>query len=480
MKLRSIYVWAAFAFLLFALAGLAYLGTFTRFHADDFCMAADATHIGLVGMLPKWYATWSGRFMFILFSGLFGLGGPGFAGWLPALAEAAWLASLSWAVLPLFKRAGWPYPKRLSVVTGALGLLVLLSSTPNLFQSFFWEAGLITYSLPLIGLTFNCGLILRAWLQPAKTWGSAIGVFLLALVCGGFNEAFIALQVALFALVLCAGLIFGDRSRRRSQLPVLGAALAGGLLAMAIVIAAPGNQVRQGAVGDQPGLVRIVTFSIRNAAFIFGKFFIKTPFWAFLSLSLPFLAGWLFHPAGQDASHLQSSLKWWRQGWLRWLVTVGLTAFVLVTAACAPVVFALNAYPDDRTIIIPQFVITCAVISASALLGTGLRGNKIIPDPRERPAVGRAIRAGMALILLAGVGYATWLTASQSPDFQAYARAWDQRAAVIQQAAAAGEADVTVAGLSARFGLADLNESPDNWVNRCMAYYYDIRNLIGR
>ena len=48
------------------------------------------------------------------------------------------------------------------------------------------------------------------------------------------------------------------------------------------------------------------------------------------------------------------------------------------------------------------------------------------------------------------------------------------------QAVDAGQQDVTVVGLNARFGIADLNESPDNWVNRCMASYYDIRNLRGR
>ncbi len=207
MKLRPVYLWGAAALLLIALAGLAYLGTFTRFHADDFCIAADATQMGLVKMLPKWYATWTGRFSYILTSGLFSLAGPGWAGWLPALAEAVWLAGLSWAILPLVRRTGWPNPKLLSLIAAALGLVGLLSSIPNLFQSFYWHDGLANYSLALIGLTFNGGIILRAWLNPAKTWLPAIAVFLLALFCGGFNEAFVATQVALFALAFCAALI---------------------------------------------------------------------------------------------------------------------------------------------------------------------------------------------------------------------------------------------------------------------------------
>jgi hypothetical protein len=480
MKIRSAYLWITIGFLILALAGIAYLGTFTRFHADDFCMATDAAQIGLTGMLAKWYTTWTGRYMFILSTGFMGLGGPGFAGWLPALAETLWLAGISWAILPLIRRANWPHPKLLSVAIGALGLVVLLSSTPNLFQSFYWQDGLGNYTLPLIGLTFSCGLILRVWLQPTGTWGPAMGVFVLSFLSGGFTEAYSALQVALFAIGLGGLILLRNRRRWRSLLTVLTAALAGGVLAMLIVVIAPGNQVRQGLVGTHTDLVRIVTFSMRNAAFIIGKYFIKTPIWAFFSLSLPFLAGWLFIPAVRQVSSRQNPFPWWRQSWFGWIVVVWLATFALVTAACAPVVYALNAYPDDRTIIIPYFVIISAVICTSALLGMGLSRHHGLPDLGEKPAIRRAVMAGMAIIILTVVSISTWQTVSQAPDYQAYAQAWDLRAKGIQDAAVNGESDLTVVGLNARFGVADLDVSPDYWVNRCMANYYHLNNISGK
>ena len=67
----------------------------------------------------------------------------------------------------------------------------------------------------------------------------------------------------------------------------LAAALAGGLLAMLIVVIAPGNQVRQGLVGTQADLVaNRYFFNAGMRRFIFGKYFLNTPFWAFLSLEL--------------------------------------------------------------------------------------------------------------------------------------------------------------------------------------------------
>ena len=95
MKLRPVYVWIPVLALFVALAVIAYLGTFTRFYADDFCMAGDALRSGLSEMLTAHYNHWTGRFMFILTTGLFGLGGPNLAKWLPTLIGLIWLLGLS-------------------------------------------------------------------------------------------------------------------------------------------------------------------------------------------------------------------------------------------------------------------------------------------------------------------------------------------------------------------------------------------------
>ena len=180
-------------FLILALAGIAYLGTFTRFHGDDFCMATDAAQIGLTGMLAKWYTTWTGRYMFIVGTGFLSLGGPGFCR-LAACPSRSRLAG--WHKLgdlppdPAGKLApsqttiGHPWrawPGRVVVFRTQPVPIVLLAG---------WSSQITLY--PLIGLTFSCGLILRAWLQPKRTWGSAMGVFVLSFVSGGFTESYSA------------------------------------------------------------------------------------------------------------------------------------------------------------------------------------------------------------------------------------------------------------------------------------------------
>ncbi len=278
MRRQQIFLWAIVFILSLALAGIAYLGTFTRFLADDFCTAGSVIHLGLGGMLSQWYYNWTGRFSFIIVAGLFGLGGPKLAGWLPVFTISLWLFGSWWTLLPIIKRLNLSHPRLLGLITAGLLLLVLFCSVPNLYQSFYWQVGMVTYSLPLIVLTFSLGIILRYWLERTDLLLSCITLFILSFFGGGFDEAFSAMQVTLFTLCCLVALGMGEKVTRRRLLPVLGTALFGSLVAMVLVIIAPGNQVRLQMVGSQgvhPGLLRIITFSSRNMAFIFGKFFIK-------------------------------------------------------------------------------------------------------------------------------------------------------------------------------------------------------------
>ncbi len=481
MKTRTAYLAIAALLVFVPLAGLAYLGSFTRFYADDFCMATDAVQLGLGGMLAKWYAIWTGRFSFLLGTGLLGLGGPKFAGWLPAIVGFLWLAALGWAALPLLRRAGLPQAGWLSALAGGLVLLVVFSTTPNLFQSFFWQDGMVNYSLPLIGLTLTGGILLRTWQTGLAVWPAAFGTLLLAFVSGGFTEVFSAMQAALFVLAIAVTLLLAGRSTRLRLLPALAAALAGGLAAMAIILVAPGNEVRRQAAGYvTPGLVRIITFSLRNAAYIAGKYLIWTPLWALLSAAVPFMAGWLLSP-GSEARPAGLKLKYlWAQTWFRGTVLILLAAFGLVWAACAPVVYALNAYPDDRTIIVPQFVLVVGVVAASTLLGGGLRRLGILPDPLVKPAYRRALEAAILVALVVASASSLWKTIVLAPNYQAYTQAWDLRSAELEQARTAGQSDVIVRGLENRFGVADLSADRGFWVNSCMASYYDLKTLTGR
>jgi hypothetical protein len=486
MKLRTAPFLAAILLLCIPLAGLAYLGTFTRLHADDFCIASSMANLGLWGGMVQLYNTWAGRFMYFFTSLLASVTGSGGSAVFPALVIGLWFLVLAWAMLPLLRRAAWPNPRLLSVAASGLILLITLSTIPNIFQAIYWRDGQINYSFPMIGVTFLSGLILRVWLAPTPILlrfctGTAL---VLAFCLGGFAEAFDVMQAGTWALVLLLVLLLAGQETRRRLLPVVGATLAGSLIALVIVVIAPGNQVRGALLGEKAGLVRVITFSLRNAAFILGKLFIWNPGWALLAILVPVIGGvWLAPPAISVPAKPEGQpqgLPLRGQDWVRGVVLVPVCAFLIATAVCAPVVFMMNAYPEDRTILLPQTALVIGLVITSGLIGIGLRRLGWVPNPVERPFLNRILPGGILIVLALAAGLSLWQTAQQVPDLQKYVTQWDQRHAVLLEAHLQGQTDVTAYGLQNRSGIGDLRAEPDYWINACMAEYYGFSALRGK
>jgi hypothetical protein len=62
-RIRHLYFIVAAVFLISLLA-FAYIGQFTRYMADDYCLAANVHRLGLVGAQTNLYMTWTGRYSY--------------------------------------------------------------------------------------------------------------------------------------------------------------------------------------------------------------------------------------------------------------------------------------------------------------------------------------------------------------------------------------------------------------------------------
>ena len=364
-------------------------------------------------------------------------------------------------------------------------LLVLLSATPNLFQSAFWKDGLINYSFPLVGMSFSMGLMLRVGLGHEKerslTRYFPALLFLCAWISGGFSEIFSTTQVSFYAMLIIASFFLPQPDRRR-MLPVFLAGLLGSLAAYAIVLAAPGNQVRQGLISDRPDAVRLVTFSLRNGLVIIAKYFVYTPQWAALSILAPFLAGIHYAQQTPNSLHPQKTkttpLR--EQTWFQAAFFLPAMAFILSVAACAPVVYMLNAYPDERSIIIPLYFIVVAATVISGFLGFGIGKSGKFHIKMDSRAIRRLSLILILALVLAGSALAIFRSAAQLGNFRDYAARWDERHAQLSHMAAQGARQATAFGLENRFGISDLRAEEDYWVNRCMADFYGFYSLTGK
>jgi hypothetical protein len=466
------------------LASAAYLGVFTRFHADDFCVAGAVNTHGFWGAQEYWYQGWSGRYAFYLIGSLAALAGPGAAAVLPPLTILVWLAGLAWVAYQLGEWLGWHYPVFDSLLIAASVLLAVLATIPNLFQSAIWETGLLTYTLPLVLLTWGVGWILRLTLKArqAPAW-PFIGLHaLLAFVAGGLSETYLALQLAGFVLVFGVVLLLGRPRLKSMLLPLATAWVFGSLLALVVMFTAPGNAVRQAGLPETPGLARIISFSIRNAAHIAGKYVLWTPLAAVTSFLIPLIIGWTrrSHPLTRRLLQNLTRRSLLQQPWMKWLIIIPASGFLLMAAVCAPTVFAMNAYPDDRVIIIPQFILVVTISAFAYLAGWLLKQvNRLAP---RLHAVNGLVAMAVVVTLLAGAASIQFTNdmVTRAHAARQYINTWDERDAQLQSAAGGGIRQVEVISLESRSGLMELGLSGDDWVNRCMAEYYGLEVISGR
>src|SRR6267142_1627145 len=146
---KSVCVWLTITFL-GALLAFAYVGHFTRYMADDYCLAVDLRNTGFLKAQKIWYMSWTGKFAYMFTLSVAELIGPAIVPYLPLLALTCWLAAAIWSVRQLALMAGWPRPFETSLVLSGFILFATLNSAHNLVQSFYWQTGMLGYTPPLI------------------------------------------------------------------------------------------------------------------------------------------------------------------------------------------------------------------------------------------------------------------------------------------------------------------------------------------
>jgi len=475
--LGGAYAWAAAAVGAVPLAGAAAMGSFSRYIADDFCTAGTLRRLGFWESQSNWYLNWSGRYSFTFVATGLNLLGPGITPWLPLAALVVWLgagAYLFRAWIPEDERpASWGVPFALS----ALLLFFTVEGAPNLYQSLYWQTGMLTYTLPLVLGTFYLGWLVRrsreaGGTRPAIVVLAAGAIF--AFLMGGFSETFVGLQTVAMALWMGGILVLPGRSRRRGSFWLCTAGLLGSLLALLVVAMAPGNAVRQSALPEPTQLAEIMTRSWKDMYIFLARVGRDHTVSAFLALSLPAALAFAAGARAEEFPHEERNRS------LMFLIGIPFVTAVLVLATILPYEYAVSSYPDGRVLITTQFVLGLGMVSWGLVFGGAAAralGWRIGP-------VGRALSTAGGLLLLAVFLAAAMQTfraiREPLPEAQAYAQAWDRRHEDLRLAVAEDVETVAAASLRHMGGLAELGRDPAEWINRCIAWTYGLDQVVAK
>ncbi len=469
------------------LLGYGLLGSTSRYMADDYWTAYAVKTLPFWQLPAYWYLNWSGRFSFFFFVSLAELFGVKIVPFLPALGLAALTTATTLLIRQIFRFFSFQKPAFFSLVTGVILVFCSVHSTQNVLQSLYWQTGLLTYFIPVVIAVFYLALVLSQTHHPDNqiSWLVLAGSGLLALVNGGFSETSVAVQVTALVLALAICLVSPSGSHRRRLVPWFAVGLAASLLAMGLIILAPGNQIRLAA--GQPSVDTLPSRTLRlDVGYVIKAstantiaFFKNT-----LRTHLPDAATALVLP-GLIAFFCADSLPENQKGRLTRLLTLSLAAiplgvFILVLSGHAPAYYVMHSGPPIRTEIIFQSILIFGLAGWGGAAGLLLRENLHISD-QDTVILGWA--SGLIALMLLGIVPGRFMakTAVQYPVLQGYAMAWDGRDQALQEAVKQGKKTAVVKPIGQLDQtLGDLRAEPDFWINQRAAEYYGLESIIAK
>ena len=455
-----------------ALLSYAVLGFYSRYYADDYCMSGLVLQRGFWQAQIDQYMGWSNRF-----SGMFTLSLSEFFGnsaikvW-TALVLVLLVAAFAWTLAQLNRWLKLSLSRWILVLLSELVVFFTILFAPQLYQSFFWRIGIITYTLPLVFLVLLTGLVIRFSTRPLSgrvQRGRLIVCGVLAFVAGGFSETYLTLQISIAVLGLIFVLSLTKGPSRRNWLFMLSAVLIGSLLSLAVVLASPGNAVRQAAMPPPPGLLPWIKMILLHAFLFMYRLLDANPFQFLLAVLIPSLLVYGYY-ANKLTSRLRPSLLFMT------LFLAPVVGFVLVAAVMAPAAYVQSSYPDDRVLVEAGFVIAVILVFSGALVGVIFRQLHLWAE-EALPFYLQIMVALFAIVLLLYPLYDARKNTALLHEFQARAASWDARDARIRAARQSGEFVIAVKGFNAPGNLAEFQVDPGDWVNQCASSFYDVSQI---
>jgi hypothetical protein len=448
----------------------AYLGTFSRYTSDDYCLSAFFTRNNLIDEMTRRYFVASSRYTNILFIGLVDK----ILGWynvaiLPALMAALFV----WGLYLLLKEIDQILELRLSrllILFAALSIAYFsILQAPNLYETLYWRAGMTSHFAPLVFIPFFGAFLLRqircAEERPPSLWIYGV-CFTAPLMIGGLSEPPTAFMITILSLGIFATLWWKKGQSRRFVLILLSWSLAGALMSLVVLALAPANSLRLQT--PPPGLVelalRIFTFPWEFIADTLRT--LPTP--TLITIAIP---ATLFYAKFSDPSQNISNQT--RNRLLFLSIAVPLFAYLLIAASFAPSAYG-QSYPVARSRFIGRLLMTTALMLEGALFATLLA--QIKTKIFESVYVQRLALIVFILLALYPLRAALQIS-TQIPAFQQRAVAWDKRDSEIRALKVEGVRDLIVQFLPDD-KIQDLGDRTEFRLNRCAAALYGVDSIL--
>lgn len=454
--------------LLLAIGMYAYLGSFSRYIADDYCDTVTFQNKSVIeGVLDRYSeGAWraAGRYTSIFLIGLGELVFPANVQVIVSGMVLLWTLSLIF-LLQEFRRAlGLSYSSFFDFYFGLLIAFFSLFLAPNLFQSVYWRASMMNHFAPLVFGAFLLAFILRQARQ-SKSLSLFFYAFTLFVffVFAGFSEPPTTTMLILLPLIFIWFWFRSSSQQRTHLIALFGSAFAGVMIGFMVMFFSPA--VSNAVDSQQTNLLAVFLNSFLYAfQFIVDSLSrFRLPF-ALLFL-LPFLLIWLW----KNLKQVPQSFFW--QGKQKWLILlVPFLLWILVAAGFAPSAYG-QGFPVERMRFLAQIFIIVSVMTVGGWFGWQM------PSLR----FGWQAWIGLGIFGFVSIAYpvraAYNLTQNPLPEYSQHAKLWDMRNEYILKKVDQGINDVVVPGISGFNGVKEVDGNPAHWINVCAAQFYGVTTI---
>jgi len=455
-----------------ALALYGYLGIFSRYTSDDYCLSAFFLQENLINAMVERYLTSSNRYTNILFIGL----SDTILGWYNvAILPALMLALFVLGLYLFLKEIGEMLQIKWSrlMVLFLSGLLVYLSITqaPDLYQTLYWRAGMTSHLAPIVFIPFLGAFLLKQirnirehhpspWIQAAA--------FIIPFLIGGLSEPPTALLVTILFLAICAAWWWSPVQYRWSILTLLLWSFLGALTALIALGLAPANSLRLQTA--TPGLLELISRVILYPFYFMGEHIRTVPVPTLISIVIPFM---LFYVQYGNLPESTSRGTHKRLGIL--MILVAVLVYFFIAAGFAPSAYG-QSYPMPRVRFIGTLLLTIAFMTEGALIGA------LVAQARIQFFQAMFLRRLALITFIFFTLYplrTAWRMMAEIPTYQHRAEVWDLRESEIRASRAQGIQDLVVPWLR-EDPIQDLGDQARFRLNRCAADLYGVNTIVAR
>jgi hypothetical protein len=453
-----------------ALALYAYLGIFSRYGSDDYCLSAFFLQGNLINAMIQRYMVSTSRYTNIIFIGV----ADKLFGWynvaiLPALMLTLFVSGLYLLLKEIGEILQLKWNRGMFFFLSLFVVYFSVTQAPDLYETLYWRAGMTSHFAPLVFIPFFGTFLLRQIIRSQNrlpTLWVQIACFIIPLVIGGLSEPPTAFLITLLFLAAVAAGWWSDSRSRRSVLVLLVWSLMGASTALIVMAVAPANSLRMQTA--PPGLVELISRIIYYPSYFIVDTLRAFPLPTLFSIAVPallFYVKYTYFP--QNLSREVRN----RLGIV--MIALLLLTYLFIAAGFAPSAYG-QSYPVPRARFIGRVLMTAALIMEGVLLGTlvsQLRGTLL-----HSPFL-HGLATFVLIILMLYPLRTAWRMFGEIPVYQERAAAWDARESEIKALRAEGEKDLVVRFLSSE-RLQDLGDHKGFRLNRCAASLYGVDSIV--